>query len=73
MPTVQELNAKAESKFNRLKTQAKNKIAGLNREVERLKEEKGGGATAEDSVNTSSYLSVSVSELVGGGVADSYD
>ena len=38
---VQELNAKAENKFNRLKAQAKTKIANLNREVERLRTEKG--------------------------------
>ena len=38
---VQELNAKAENKFNRLKAQAKTKIANLNREVEKLRTEKG--------------------------------
>ena len=37
----QELNSKAEGKFNRLKTQAKTKIAALNKELEKLREEHG--------------------------------
>ena len=42
----QELNSKAESKFNKLKAQAKTKIANLNKELEKLKAEKGGGDTS---------------------------
>ncbi len=38
---VQELNSKAESKFHKLKTQAKNKIASLSKEVEGLRAAKG--------------------------------
>ena len=45
-PIPQELNSKAESKFNKLKAQAKTKIANLNRELEKLKAEKGGGDTS---------------------------
>ena len=46
MPTythtqTQELNSKAETKFNKLKAQAKSKIAALNKELERVKGEKG--------------------------------
>lgn len=37
----QELHSKAEGKFNRLKTQAKNKIATLSKELEKLREEQG--------------------------------
>ena len=41
MCLLQELNSKAEGKFNRLKAQAKTKITTLNRELERLREEHG--------------------------------
>ena len=41
MYLFQELNSKAEGKFNRLKAQAKTKITTLNRELERLREEHG--------------------------------
>ena len=41
MCLFQELNTKAEGKFNRLKAQAKTKITTLNRELERLREEHG--------------------------------
>ena len=37
----QELNSKAEGKFNRLKAQAKTKITTLNKELEKLREEHG--------------------------------
>ena len=43
---VQELNNKAESKFNKLKAQAKTKIANLNRELEKLKTEREGADTS---------------------------
>ena len=46
IPLLQELNSKAESKFNKLKAQAKTKIANLNRELEKLRAEKGGGDTS---------------------------
>ena len=39
--SFQELNSKAEGKFNRLKSQAKTKIAALNKELEKLREEHG--------------------------------
>ena len=41
MCTAQELNSKAESKFNRLKAQAKAKITTLNKELEKLRREHG--------------------------------
>ena len=41
MCLLQELNSKAEGKFNSLKAQAKTKITTLNRELERLREEHG--------------------------------
>ena len=40
-PCSQELNSKAEGKFNRLKTQAKVKIASLSKELERLRGDQG--------------------------------
>ena len=50
---VQELNSKAESKFNKLKAQAKTKIANLNRELEKLRTEKG----VDTSFNVSAIVS----------------
>ena len=38
---MQELNSKAEAKFNKLKNQAKVKIAALSRELEQMKGGKG--------------------------------
>ena len=52
---LQELNSKAESKFNKLKAQAKTKIANLNRELEKLRAEKGGGG-GEVSFNVSTLV-----------------
>lgn len=57
---LQELNAKAEAKFKKLRAQAKNKIADLNREMQRLKE---GRSAGDDSLTTSS-LNISVSSDV---------
>ena len=37
----QELNGRAEGKFNRLKAQAKTKIATLSKELEKLRQEHG--------------------------------
>ena len=48
----QELNSKAEGKFNRLKAQAKTKIAALNKELERLREGQG-----EPQLNLSAQVS----------------
>ena len=53
---MQELNSKAESKFNKLKAQAKTKIANLNRELEKLRAEKGGGGGGEVSFNVSTLV-----------------
>ena len=50
---VQELNSKAENKFNKLKSQAKNKIASLTKEVESLRVTRG----EESMVNVSTLVS----------------
>ena len=56
---LQELNVKAETKFKKLKAQAKAKIGDLTREMEKLKEERGmGGGEGEANI---SALNVSVS------------
>ena len=52
LPVLQELNNKAESKFNKLKAQAKTKIANLNRELEKMRAEKG----ADTSFNVSTLV-----------------
>ncbi|XP_064396512.1 myosin-9-like isoform X1 [Halichondria panicea] len=60
---LQELNSKAETKFNKLKSQAKTKITSLNKEVERLRTEKG----EESGVNISTLsLDDSIASSVGG-------
>lgn len=49
---LQELNSKAENKFNKLKAQAKTKISNLNKELEKLRAEKG----ADSSFNVSNLV-----------------
>ena len=55
---VQELNSRAEGKFNRLKTQAKTKIAALNKELERLREEHGAAPQLNISAQVSTLRAV---------------
>ena len=62
-PVLQELNNKAESKFNKLKAQAKTKIANLNRELEKLKTEKGGGG-GDTSFNVSTLVRKNTSSVL---------
>ena len=61
--THQELNSKAEGKFNRLKTQAKTKISALNKELEGLRVE--GGAPQ---LNLSAQVSSSPPPLTHSGL-----
>lgn len=46
------MNSKAETKFNKLKSQAKTKIAALNKEVEQLR----GGKGEESAFNVSTLV-----------------
>ncbi len=55
------MNQKAESKFNKLRAQAKSKISALTKEMEELKEGKGEvGVAGGPSPNTSLNISVRV-------------
>ena len=60
--SLQELNSKAETKFTKLRMQAKSKIISLTREMEKLKgevgDEGGRGGDALPSPNTSFDVSV---------------
>ena len=56
---TQELNSKAETKFNKLKAQAKSKIAALNKELERVKGEKGEQPSLNVSAQVNSVTVIS--------------